>query len=67
MMVTTGGEPMVENISTFMGDQKFGVDDLSFVKVVFISEMEMCFISDFLLAQIPHITQISASYNGELM
>ena len=31
---------MVKNILTFMGEQKLGINDLSFVKVLFILEME---------------------------
>ena len=51
MIITAVGAPMVENILTLMGDQKLGIYDLSFVKVLFILEMETCFISGILLAR----------------
>ena len=50
-MITTIGVPMVENIWTFMGDQKLGVNDLSSVNILFILEMDTCFISGILLAR----------------
>ena len=34
-----------------MGDQKLGINDLSFVKVLFTLEMETCVISGILLAR----------------
>ena len=49
-MINTIGIPMIENILTFMGDQKLGVNDLSSVNVVFILKMDTCFISGILLA-----------------
>ena len=42
---------MVEYNLTFIGDQKLGAHDLSFIKVLFILEMETCFISRILLAR----------------
>ena len=36
MTITSISVPMVENILTFMGDQKLGINDLSFTKVLFI-------------------------------
>ena len=50
-MITTIRVPMVENILTFMGDQKLGVNDLNSVNVLFILEMYTCFISGILLAR----------------
>ena len=48
MMITIVGVPMVQNDLTFIGDQNIGVNDLNFVKVLFILEMETCFISGIL-------------------
>ena len=45
MVITGIGVPMVESILTFRGDQKLGVNDLSFVTILFILEMDPCFIS----------------------
>ena len=45
MMITTLGVPMVEKILTFTGDQKLGGNDLSSVNVLFMLEMDKCFIS----------------------
>ena len=42
---------MVENSLTSMGDLKLGVNDLIFVKVLLILEMETCFIFAILLAR----------------
>ena len=50
MIITAVRVPMVENILIFMGDQKLGINDVSFVKVLFILEMETCFISGMLIA-----------------
>ena len=41
MMITTFGVPTVKNILTFMGDQKLGGNDLSFVNVLFILKISM--------------------------
>ena len=51
MTITVVGVPMVKNNLTFIGDQILGVNDLSFVKVLFMLEMETCFISGNLLAR----------------
>ena len=50
IIITVAGESMTTNNLTFMGDQKLGVTDLTFVKVLLILEMETCFISRILLA-----------------
>ena len=50
-MITAMGVPMAKHILTFMGDQKLGINDLSFVKVLFILEMETCFIFAIFLAR----------------
>ena len=42
MIITAIGVPMVENILTFMGHQKLGINYPSFVKVPFILELETC-------------------------
>ena len=42
---------MVENILTFMGDQKLGGNDLSFVNVLLLLNVDMCFNSGILLAK----------------
>ena len=52
IIITVDGLPMVETNLTFMGDQKLSVNDLSFVKVLFILEMETCFISGIWLARV---------------
>ena len=36
---------------TFVGDQKVGGSDLIFIKLLFILNTDMCFISGFLLAR----------------
>ena len=41
MMITAIGVPMVENILTFMGDQKLGGNDLRFVNLLFILATDM--------------------------
>ena len=41
---------MVKHILILMRDQKLGVNDLSFVKVIFIVEMETSFILGIILA-----------------
>ena len=51
MMITAIGVPKVENIITFMGDQKLGGNDLSFVNVPFILKRDTCFNSGILLAK----------------
>ena len=52
MMITAIGVPIVENIWTFRRDQKLGGNDLSFVNVLFILEMDTCFISGILLGKV---------------
>ena len=50
-MITTICVPMVENILTVIGDQKLGVNDLSFVNMLCILKMGACFTSRILLAR----------------
>ena len=51
IIITVVGVLMAETNFTFIGDQKLGINDLNFVKVLFIMEMETCFISEILLAR----------------
>ena len=51
MIITVVGVPMVKNNLIFIWDQKLGINDLSFVKVLSILEMKTCFISGILLAR----------------
>ena len=51
IIINVVGIPMVENILTFMGDQKLGINDMNFIQVLFILEMETYFISGILLAR----------------
>ena len=51
MMITAVGKPMVENILTFMGDQKIGRNDLVCINILFMLKMNICFISGILLAK----------------
>ena len=51
MMIAATGIPMVENILAFMGYQKLGVNDLRSVNILFILEMDACFIFGILLAR----------------
>ena len=59
MMITATGVPMLENIATFMGDQKLGGNDLSFVNILLILKMDMCFISGILLAKASSLLSVS--------
>ena len=52
IMISANEVPVVKNILTFMGDQKLGGNDLSFVNVLFILKIDTCFISGILLAKI---------------
>ena len=51
MMITAIGVLMVENILTFMGDQKLGGNDLNLVIVLFILKKDTYFIPGILLAK----------------
>ena len=51
ILVTTVVVAMADNILIFMGGPKISVNDLSFVTVLFILEMEMCFISGIFLVK----------------
>ena len=62
MKITVVGVPMVENILTLMGDQKLGINDLSFVKVLFKLKMETCFTSGILLARASKFVICEACY-----
>ena len=51
IIVVVIGVPIVQNNFIFIGDQKIGGDDQSFVKVLFMLSTDMCFISGTLLAR----------------
>ena len=51
MIITADWVHMVICILIFMGHKKLGINDLGFVKEMFILEMETCFISGILLAR----------------
>ena len=51
MIITAIGVPTIENNLIFMGDQTLDINDLSFINVLFILEMEACFVSGILLAK----------------
>ena len=51
MIITATGAHMVKNSLTFMGDQKLGGKDLSFVNMLFILKIDTNFISGILLAK----------------
>ena len=52
MLIGAIGVPMVENILTFIGDQKLYRYVLSFVSILFMLKIHMCFITRVLLAKI---------------
>ena len=52
IIIIVDGVPMAEINLTFMGDWRLGVNYLSIVKLMFILEKEICFISGILLARV---------------
>ena len=52
IIVVIIGVPIVKSNCTSMDDQKVVGDDLSFVKVLFMLNTDMCFISSILLARL---------------
>ena len=58
MLITANGVPMVENILTYMGDQKLCSNVLSFVNILFILKIDPCFISRFLLAKTSNLLSV---------
>ena len=51
MIFTSVAVPMVKKHFCFHEDQKLGVNDLRFIKVLYILEMETCILSGILLAR----------------
>ena len=49
---------MVENNFTSVGDQKAGGNDLIFVRVLFMMNTDMCFISGILLAMLFQLSPV---------
>ena len=52
IMVVIMGVPIVESNLTSVDDQKVGGNNLSLVKVLFLLNTDMCFISGILLAKL---------------
>ena len=58
IIVVVIGLPIVESNFTFMDDQKVGGDDLHFVKVLFMLNTDICFISSILLAKLSKVSSV---------
>ena len=58
IMIVIIGMPMVENSLTFVDNQKVGGNDLILVKVLFMLNTDMCFISHILLAMLFKLSSV---------
>ena len=58
IIVVIIGVPIIESNSTIVDDQKVGGDNLSFLKVLFMLNTDMCFFSGILLARLVMVPSV---------